>query len=221
MKEWKNDSELFELMKRELYTPVLCDILDTFDYRHQFLPQSIRPLLPEMKLAGRAMPLLMAPVYGPQQNPFGYLTQALDDLKPGEVYIAGGDGGNSANWGEILTASAIRNGAAGAVVDGYHRDTPQVLEQKFPVFSRGPYAQDSAPRMKIADWRCMIEIGGVQITDGDLIFGDMDGIVLIPSKHLESIISEALKKARTEKVVRKEIENGMTTTEAFKKYGVL
>ena len=221
MKEWNSDAELFELMKRELYSPVICDILDDHDYRHQFLPQPIRPVIPDMKLVGRAMPVLMMAVYGKQDKPFGFLTEALDDLNPGEVYVAGGDGGNSANWGEILTAAALRCGAVGAVVDGYHRDTVKVLEQDFPVFSRGHYAHDSAPRMKVAAWRCLIEIGGVEVRNGDLVFGDIDGVVIIPQNITEVVITEALEKARKEKVVRKEIEQGMSATDAFKKYGVL
>lgn len=221
MKSWSNDNELFALMRNELYTPVVGDILDNHDRRHQFLPQPIRPLLPEMKVAGRAMPVLMGAVFGRQEKPFGKLTEALDDLKPGEIYVAGGNGGNSANWGEILTAAAIARGATGAVVDGYHRDTPKVLEQDFPVFSRGHYAQDSGPRMKILDWRCPVEIGGVEILNGDLIFGDIDGVLVIPGDIADTAIEEALEKARAEKVVRAGIEKGMSATAAFQKYGIL
>jgi 4-hydroxy-4-methyl-2-oxoglutarate aldolase len=221
MNPWKNDTELFDLMRRELYTPVIGDILDNHDRRHQFLPQPIRPLLPEMKVAGRAMTVLMGAVFGRQEKPFGRMTEALDDLKSGEIYVAGGDGGNSANWGEILTAAARARGAVGAVVDGYHRDTPKVLEQDFPVFSRGHYAQDSGPRMKVLEWRCPIEIGGVGIVSGDLIFGDIDGVVVIPGDIAEQVIAESLEKARTEKRVRAEIERGMLATEAFRKFGVL
>ena len=83
--EWNNDRELFELIKSELYTPVVGDILDGMGYYHQFLPQSIQPIRPEMKLAGYAMPVLMIDVYGPQKKPFGLLTEALDQLQPNEI----------------------------------------------------------------------------------------------------------------------------------------
>jgi regulator of RNase E activity RraA len=221
MAEWTNDSELRDVVLRELYTPVVGDILDTLGYVHQFLPQPIRPMQDGMKLVGRAMPVLMMDVFGHQEEPFGLMTRALDDLRPGEVYIASGAFNRSANWGEIMTATARTRGAVGAVVDGYHRDTPQVLEQNFPVFSRGNYAQDSGPRMKVADFRVPIEIGNVAIGPGDLVFGDIDGVLIVPESVLEETIIKALEKARGEKVVRKEIEAGMSSTEAFKKYGIL
>ena len=138
--EWHNDQELFALMKRELYTPVVGDILDSLGYYHQFLPQAIQPARGEMKLAGYAMPVLMIDVYGPQKKPFGLLTEALDQLQPGEIYLASGGEMRCAYWGELLTATARMRGAVGAVLNGYHRDTPQMLAQNFPVFSRGRFA---------------------------------------------------------------------------------
>ena len=155
-REWQNDSALLTLMQRELYTPVVGDILDQLQRFHQFLPAEVRPLRPDMKLAGRAMPVLQEDVFGPQDKPFGLMTRALDDLKPDEVYIATGGTMQSANWGEIMTAAARFRGAVGAVVNGWHRDTPRVLEQQWPVFSRGAWAQDSGPRMKVVDFRSQI-----------------------------------------------------------------
>jgi regulator of RNase E activity RraA len=221
MAEWQNDDELRELILRELYTPVVGDILDQLGYEHQFLPQPIRPLRDDMRIVGRAMPVLMMDVYGPQDEPFGLMTQALDDLRPGEVYIASGASHRSANWGEIMTAAAKARGAVGALVDGFHRDTPSVLEQRFPVFSRGHYAQDSGPRMKVAGYRTTIEIGEIRIQPGDLIFADIDGALVVPADLVEQVVARALEKARSEKTVRAEIENGMSVTEAFNRYGVL
>lgn len=219
--EWQSDTELFELMKRLLYTPVVGDILDQCERLHQFLPPAIRPLTDAMKIAGRAMPVLQIDVFGPQEKPFGLMTRALDDLRPGEVYIATGGTMQSANWGEIMTAAARTRGAVGAVINGFHRDTPKVLEQDWPVFSRGAWARDSAPRMKVADFRCRIEIGGVTIMPGDLLFGDLDGVVVIPRELEAEVVTRALEKARAEKVVRKEIEAGLSSTEAFEKHGIL
>ena len=218
---WRNDVELFQLIGRELYTPVVGDILDALKFYHQFLPQPVQPIRDEMIVAGRAMPVLMIDVHGRQDKPFGLLTQALDDLKPGEVYIAGGGAMRCAYWGELLTATARTRGAAGAVLDGFHRDTPQVLTQNWPVFSRGRCAQDSSVRTAVADFRCPIEIGGVWIEPGDLVFGDLDGVVIVPQAVQKEVITMALEKARGEKVVRKAIEAGMTATAAFKKFGIL
>ena len=208
-------------MRRELYTPVVGDILDALGRYHQFLPQPVQPLREAMVLAGRAMPGLMIDVHGPQRKPFGLLTEALDALQPGEVYVCGGGAMRCAYWGELLTATARTRGAAGAVIDGYHRDTPKVLEQDWPVFSRGRYAQDSSVRTAVTAFRCPIEIGGVWIEPGDLVFGDLDGVVVIPRALEQDVVPRALEKARGEKLVRKAIEGGMSATAAFKQFGIL
>ncbi|HTB84727.1 MAG TPA: RraA family protein [Candidatus Sulfotelmatobacter sp.] len=221
MSEWKSDSELFTLVGRELYTPVVGDILDDLGYTRQFLPQPVQPLREEMKLAGRAMPVVMIDVYGKQKKPFGLLTEALDQLQPGEIYLASGGDMRCAYWGEILTATAKMRGAAGAVINGFHRDTPKVLEQNWPVFSRGRFAQDSGVRTQVVEYRCPIEVGQVSVQPGDLVFGDLDGVVIVPKKVEAEVIEKALAKARGEKLVRKEIEAGMSSTAAFKKYGIL
>ena len=234
MASWKNDNEMFELMKTKLYTPVVGDILDQMGYNHQFLPASIRPLASQvptylitdvkgdnwMKLAGYACTVLENDVFGVPKKPFGYLTEALDQLRPNEIYVATG-AHNSALWGELLTASAKARGAVGAVVDGFARDTPMVLEQNFPVFCSGTWAQDSSVRTYVFDYRCDIEIGQVTIHDGDLVFGDVDGVLIIPNDVAEEVIEKALQKAATEKTMRKAVEQGMLVTDAFNKFGVL
>ena len=221
MAEWDNDEQLFLLIRNELYTPVVGDILDRHGRYHQFLPPTIRPLDPRMVVVGFAMPVVQIQVFGPQERPFGRLTEALDALRPGEVYVGTGGALNCANWGEIMTAAAKARGAVGAVVNGYHRDTPQVLEQDFPAFSRGCYAQDSGVRMQVVDFRCPIEIGQASIRPGDLVFADIDGVLIVPADLIDAVITGALEKSRAEKAVRREIEQGLSATDAFKKYGIL
>lgn len=216
-----NRHEILEVMKKELYTPVVGDILDQMGFYHQFLPQAICPLKSDMKLAGYAMTVLMIDVYGEQKKPFGLLTEALDNLEEDEIYIASGGEMRCAYWGELLTATAKKRGAVGAVLNGWHRDTPQVLEQNWPVFSRGCYAQDSSVRTQVADYRCRIEVGDVTVMPGDLIFGDIDGVLVIPSQQIDVVIEKALEKARGEKQVRHAIEQGMSSTDAFAKFGIL
>lgn len=219
--KWNNDPELFGMMKKSLYTPVVGDILDAMGRYHQFLPQEIRPLQDGMKLAGRAMTVLMADVYGEQKKPFGLLTQALDQLEDNEIYIASGGSRRCAYWGELLTATAKTRKAAGAVLNGWHRDTPQILAQDWPVFSTGCYAQDSSVRTQVIDFRCTIEIGQATVRPGDIVFGDIDGVLVIPSEIETEVIGKALEKAAGEKLVRSAIENGMSSTRAFQTYGIL
>lgn len=122
---------------------------------------------------------------------------------------------HSALWGELLTTTAKVRGAAGAVLDGYTRDTPQVIGLNFPVFARACWAQDSSVRTYVCDFRCTIEIGQVTIRDGDVVFGDVDGVLVIPREIHEQVLERAFVKAAGEKTVRAAIENGMTATEAF------
>jgi 4-hydroxy-4-methyl-2-oxoglutarate aldolase len=218
---WSSDEELFELMSSELYTPVVGDILDAMGYYHQFLPQPIHPINISDRIVGRAMPVLMIDVFGPQRKPFGKLTEALDQLQPGQVYLASGGAMRCAYWGEILTATAKKRGARGAVINGFYRDTQGVMEQDLPVFSRGRFAQDSSVRTQVVDYNCRIEMEKVVVDPGDIIFGDVDGVLVIPANIVGEVIEGALHKARGEKRVRKEIENGMSSTEAFLKYGIL
>lgn len=234
MASWKNNEELFALIREKLYTPVVGDILDQMGYTHQFLPAAIRPLTalvpPNLvghftddkrnKLVGWACTILENDIYAPAKKPFGYLTESLDQLRPGEVYVATG-AHNSALWGELLTATSRTKGAVGAVLDGCTRDTPQVLEQNFPVFCTGCWAQDSSVRTYVCDYRCTIEIGQVTIHDGDLIFGDVDGVLVVPKEIVEPVMEKALEKAAGEKLVRQAIEGGMSATDAFAKFGIL
>ena len=218
--EWSDDNRLFDLVRSTLYTPVVGDILDWLGHFHHFLPQELQPLREDMVVVGRAMPVLISEVHGPQKEPYGRLTEALDQIQPGEVYIATG-AMNSASWGEILTATARTRGAVGAVINGFHRDTPRVLEQNWPVFSRGRYAADAAVRSSVTAYRCSVEIEGTQVDPGDLVFGDLDGVLIIPRALEKEVIDRALKKAGGEKMVRREIEAGVPSTSVFRKYGIL
>ena len=226
---WNSDSELFEVLKRELFTAVVGDVMDKAGLLHQFLPPNIQALQADMVLAGRAMPVLEADVFQEvsdsanslMKKPFGLMLEALDDLKTHEVYICTGASPRYALWGELMSTRALKLGAAGAVADGYVRDTKGILSLHFPTFCYGSYAQDQGPRGKVIDFRIPIEIQGVIIAPGDIVFGDRDGVCIIPQLHEREIIEAALEKARGEKRVKKAIEGGMGAVEAFEKYGIM
>ena len=225
-----NDDELFALLKKELFSSVVGDIMDKMGFLHQFLPPHIQPLAQHMVVVGRAMPVVEADYFGELSqsgyNPimaksFGLMLEALDDLKPYEVYICSGSSPTYALWGELMSCRAMQCGAAGAVVNGYSRDTRGILALDFPTFSYGRYAQDQGPRGKVVDFRVPIEINGVRIEPGDIIFGDLDGVCAIPQRIEQEVIEAALEKAQGEKVVQKAIEEGMTASDAFKQYGIM
>ena len=227
---WHNDDELFALMREQLFPAVVGDILDSMGLLKQFLSPGIRPLRPDMVVIGRAMPVLEANCFAASEpagqlplsrQPFGLLFQALDQLRPHEVYVATGCAPQFALWGGLMTTRAQHLAAAGAVLDGYSRDTPEVLASGLPVFSLGGYAQDQGPRGKVIDYRVAVEINGVRIAPGDIVFGDLDGVLVIPRHAEVEAIRRALEKASTENQVRIAIENGMSTVEAFRTFGVM
>ena len=227
---WKDDADLFALARRELFTAVVGDVMDKLGLRHQFLPPAIHPLERDMVTIGRAMTVLEADFFeeaaGAGHNPlsgrpFGLMLDALDDLKPNEVYICTGGSPRYALWGELMSARAIRCGAAGVVVDGYSRDTRGILKLCFPCFSHGSYAQDQGPRGKVVDYRVPIEMSGTRVAPGDIVFGDLDGVCIVPREVAPDVFRAALEKARGEKTVRLALEQGMPAREAFEKFGIL
>lgn len=230
MKLWHSDQELFTLTRRELFTAVVGDAMDKLGLQHQFLPPEIRPLHDDMVIIGRAMPVLEADVSGESSDgshnpvmarPFGLMFHALDDLRPGEVYLCTGASPRYALWGELMSTRAMKLQAAGAVVDGFFRDSRGISRLGFPTFGRGRYAQDQGPRGKVIDFRLPVEINGVRIRPGDLIFGDLDGVCVLPKEAEEETVTGALEKVRGEKQVQKAIEAGMSAVEAWSKFGIM
>jgi len=216
----QRDLDLFATIESELYTAVIGDILDRLGHAHQFLPPSIRPLRPDAFLVGRAMPVLEADVFDNSQ-PFGKMFEALDSLRPGEVYLVTGGTARYAVYGELMATAATARGARGAVLCGYHRDTRQLQEMDHPVFSYGAFAQDQGIRGRVIDYRVPVEVAGVRIEPGDLVVGDIDGVVVVPHEIEGLVVEEAREKARIETDVKRSIKQGMATVEAFKKYGVM
>lgn len=224
-----SEEELIASIKEELFTAVIGDIMDKLGFLNQFLPPQVQPLRNDMIIVGKAMPVLEADVTESAdqgnnpilQKPFGLMLEALDDLKKNEVYICTGSAPSYALWGELMSMRAIKLGAAGAVVNGYSRDTNGILELNFPVFSYGSYARDQAPRGKVIDFRTSIEMNGVLIRNGDYVIGDRDGVCIVPKEASGEIFRLAFEKARGEKVVFQKIKEGMSAKAAFETYGIM
>lgn len=223
------DKQFLEHIKKKLYTAVVGDIMDQIGYQNQFLNPKIKPLREDMVVVGRAMPVLETDTLDNTstssnealKKPFGLMLEALDQLKENEIYLCTGGTPTYALWGELMSTRAIQCGATGAVLNGYSRDTLGVLELNFPTFSYGSYAQDQAPRGKVIDYRIPIKIGNVAIAPGDIVFGDIDGVCIIPQEIEKKVVQLAEEKVNGENLVRKSIEAGMSSVEAFNKYGVM
>ncbi|MCG8502925.1 MAG: RraA family protein [Firmicutes bacterium] len=227
---WKSDKELFEIAKKELFTALVGDILDKLGYQHQFLSPNLKPIVKTMVTIGRAMPVLEADVFGESlkdtnnplmEKPFGIMFEALDSLKEDEVYICTGSSNPYALWGGLMSTRAIKLGAAGAVVNGYSRDTNEIEKLNFPTFSVGTYAQDQGPRGKVIDYNVPIEVDGIRINPGDIVYGDRDGVLIIPKEIEKEAFEGAIEKARGEQLVKKALEEGMSTVDAFDKFGIM
>lgn len=205
-----------------LYTGAVADILDELGLRNQCLPSAIRPLEPRMKVAGpvftirgRAMP--------PGERPDPRLRQMdmLDAIFPGSVIvIEPGDEARAAHWGELMSNTALQKGATGCVIHGGLRDSPQILELGFPVFRVFHSPLTAAVRWEITDFDAPVRIGGVDITPGDYILGDLDGVLVLPAAVVEKVIVTAEEVCRKETIVRSELQKGGNIRQLFDKYRV-
>jgi len=218
--EWKNDAELFHLLRTRLYTAIVGDVLDILGHRRQFLPQQCRPLRADMVVAGRAMTVLETDVAEEPEHPFGMMFEALDSLAPHEIYFAAGGSPGYAMWGELMSTAARARGATGAVLAGMSRDTRGILAMDFPVFSYGCYAQDQRGRGQVVAHHVPLAVEGVKVRPGDIVFGDIDGVLVVPREMESDAISAALEKSRKEKTALRDLAAGRRSAEVFKAHGV-
>ncbi|MDU4962411.1 MAG: RraA family protein [Sporomusaceae bacterium] len=210
-------------IESKLYSAVISDILDSLGYRRQTMDPAIRPLRDEMVLFGRAKTVMAADVNRMPDKPYAKLIDVLDAIGPGEIFVAAlGGSTRSAFWGELLSTATRARGGRGAVIDGLSRDSRKIIEMQFPLFSRGMRPTDSLGRNEVIECDTPIECGGVTVQPGDFIFGDIDGIVVIPAAVAAEVIERALQKVSAENQVRDAIRNeGMKVADAYAKFGVL
>jgi len=221
----ENDETFFQTMREKLFSAVIGDALDELGYLHQFLPPEIHPLRDNMIVIGRAMTVLhqdLAEADGRSRPSFGLMLRALDDLRPNEVYVASGSTAAYALFGEHMAVRAKRLGCVGAVVDGYSRDTHGIRDLNFPTFSRGRYGQDQRPRGQVIEFRVPIRIGEVQVAPGDIIFGDIDGVVVIPQQLQAQVLENAMDRVDREHKVRETLKSdSLSATAIVEKFGLL
>jgi regulator of RNase E activity RraA len=215
-----NGTDRLAQIRDRLFTSVIGDVMDMKGMRQQFLPPNIRALSPDMTLVGRAMTVCEEDCA--TQGDFGLMFKALDDLRPDEVYICTGASPRYALWGELMSTRARALRAAGAVVDGFHRDTRGILDVGLPLFSAGSYAQDQRGRGRVTDYRCEIRFAnGASVAPGDIIVGDRDGVLVIPKTHLDEVVEAALAKVEGEEEVRRLIQKGEATQAIFDRTGIM
>ena len=220
----RGDEGFLRQIRKGLYTAVLSDVLDELGHTQQAMAAKMRPLDEELVLVGYARTGLFQEVgeVTPGENPYELEIRIVDDLKEVAVMVfACGGSERIAPWGELLTTAARARGAAGAVTDGFVRDVRGIRGMKFPVFHGGIAPLDSKGRGKVVAIDVPVDCAGVRIEPGDLVVGDVDGVVVVPSALEERAIARALEKVSSENVTRDELRAGARLKDVFDRHGVL
>ena len=212
-------------IRETLYSAALSDVLDELGYPKQAMRPFIRPLDETLVLVGRARTGVYVNTYSHEEgeNPYELEIKLIDDLKEGEVAVLGCDGPTErlAPWGELLTTASLQRGAVGCVTDGLVRDVRKIRDLDFPVFHGGIGPLDSRGRGRLVEMDRPIECGGVPVRTGDMIFGDVDGVVVVPQEIADETFSRAFEKVTAENNSRDELREGKLLADVYAKYGVL
>lgn len=204
------------------FSAVLQDVMDGMGYRNQCMDPAIRPLHPSMKTWGEAITIYVEAVAQVPEHPFQKEMELVDSANEGHILVAQCNSASlSAFWGGLLSNAAIGRKMTGVVIDGGARDYHEIMELGFPAFCRGLSPYDSLGRMDGKEYDVPIECGGIRVNSGDLVFADVDGIVVVPMAISEKVIDKAWEKVQGESKVRDELRSGAGVEATFKKYGIL
>ena len=210
---------------RSLSAAILSDVMDSLGLRDQAMRSFVRPLDDSSVLVGRARTGLYMPVYQLRdgENPYEVEIALVDDLQPGEVVVLACDGPSEriAPWGELLSTASVARKSAGCVTDGLVRDVRQIREMGFPVFSGGIGPLDTKGRARMVERDIPVGCGGVQVSSGDIVFGDVDGVVVIPRAQEQLVLAKALQKVTGENRTRDALRTGEPLASVFKRFGIL
>lgn len=211
-------------LRQTLFSALLSDCLDQAGLRRQAMPSRIRPLDEAQILVGRARTAAYMEVYHVEEgvNPYDLEIELIDSLKSDEIPVfACSNPGRVAPWGELLSTASQVRGAAGAVMDGCVRDIKAIREMGFPVFHGGIAPLDSKGRARVMAIDVPIECAGVAVESGDLVFGDADGLVIVPKAAEEEVLRLAAEKLRGEKDTLAALRAGTSLRDVFERYGIL
>ncbi|MCX5661082.1 MAG: RraA family protein [Planctomycetota bacterium] len=211
-----------DMMREHLYSAVVCDALDALGYTHQSPRLQLPALTGCPKLVGRCKTTLWADMAHVDPSPYELELKAVDSCRPDDVMIAAAGGSmRSGIWGELLSTAARNSGCIGVIVDGAVRDVAKMTAMGFACFARGTNIYDSMNRQRVVDVDVVVEIDGVRFAPGDLVFADVDGVVVVPREIEAKAIANAWAKVHAENITRDAIKGGMKAVAAYKKYGVL
>ncbi|MBK7791533.1 MAG: RraA family protein [Betaproteobacteria bacterium] len=199
--------------------------MDGLGLREQAMKPFVRPLDVDLQLIGRARTGLYMPVYQlrDDENPYAVEIALVDDLKPRDVVVLACNGPTDriAPWGELLSTAATARGAAGCVTDGLVRDVRQIVAMRFPVFHGGIGPLDTRGRARMVERDTRVECAGVAVRSGDIVFGDADGVVVIPHEREREVIALAVAKVSGENRTRDALRRGELLDDVYRRFGVL
>jgi 4-hydroxy-4-methyl-2-oxoglutarate aldolase len=209
-------------LRRVLRSALVADALDGLGQPQQCLPSDIRQMPPGGVLVGFAATCRTHPHDAGPGDPYAGLRQVLAGLRPDDVLVIATERSNDyAVWGELVSIAASSVGAAGTLTDGLVRDVEQVERLAYRTFARGTTPIDVGHRADYGGFGDPVQIDGVTIHRGDLIVGDVDGAVVVPSGIVSQVVERCLARAAAEDASRAAIADGMEPTEAFARFDVL
>lgn len=211
-----------EYLRKHLYSGVLSDVMDGMGYRNQMLGNRIFPLQEDTRLFGPAFTSIATTVYSMPENPLVAQCRTVDQLREGEIYVCVMRGSyNCALFGELFATAIQGKRGAGVLLDGYARDIKALKEMNFPLFYAGRDPRTSKGRAEINECQIPVVIDGVSINPGDLVFGDIDGIAIIPAAIADEVIEKALETIASEDIVRDKLREGATLYSVYAKHGTI
>ena len=211
-----------EMIKEKLYSGIISDVLDGMGYRNQALAGGISPLTDDTVIFGPAFTSIGTTVYSMPENPLVAQCKVVDQLGEDEIYVLVTRGDyNCAVFGELFATAVNARKGAGVLLDGYARDVKALKEMKFPLFYKGRDVRTSKGRCEINERQIPVILDGVTIRPGDYIFGDIDGVIVIPKEVAEEVIRQAAETVEKENEVRTRLLNGSTLQKAYEEIGAI
>lgn len=208
-----------------LSSAVLSDVMDGMGLSGRAMRPFVRPVDDARVLVGRARTGLYMPAYALRdgENPYEVEIALVDDLQPQDVVVLACNGPTEriAPWGELLSTAAQARGAAGCITDGLVRDVRQIKAMGFAVFHGGIGPLDTKGRARMVERDVAVECGGVAIMPGDIVFGDIDGVVVIPRAHENQVVEKAFEKVQGEDHTRDALRAGESLAQVFRRFGIL
>ena len=199
MIDYNNDQEVFNTFREKLTASLVSDALDMVGVREHAMKSEVHPIYPGAVVIGWAYTLQVVEIYDTSVGSFCGVLDCVNSLKANDVLVMGCNGSmRAAVWGNMLATAAQIRGASGMVCDGVIRDVSELAAMEFPSFASGTSTLNSRDRMMVINSSCPVNCGGVIVNPKDIVFGDINGVVVIPKELAQEVIQLALKRAEDE-----------------------